>query len=100
MLPARERQLMELILRCGHTEALETGIQTVRLQPLRSLPLPVIPISFAVADAAGETLVEQLSLELTIATQGTSPRSRKSAGKRHRAPQTPHAETSHVEPEE
>jgi anion-transporting ArsA/GET3 family ATPase len=99
-LPARERQLMDLLLRCGHTEALETGIQTVRLQPLRSLPLPVIPISFAVADAAGETLVEQLSLELTIATQGTSPRSRKSAGKRHRAPQTPHAETSHVEPEE
>jgi anion-transporting ArsA/GET3 family ATPase len=94
-LPARERQLMDLLLRCGYTEALETDLQTVRLQPLQSLPLPVIPISFAVANAADETIVEQLSLELTIATQDTSPRNRKSAHKRHRAPQA-----SHAEPEE
>jgi anion-transporting ArsA/GET3 family ATPase len=99
-LPVRERQLMDLLLRCGYTEALETDIQTVRLQPLLSLPLPVIPISFVVAGVADKTIVEQISLELTIATQDTSPRNKKSAGKRHRAPQTSHAETSHVEPEE
>jgi hypothetical protein len=48
-----------------------------------------------VADAADETIVEQLSLELTISTQDTSSCNRKSARKRHRAPQT-----SHAEPEE
>jgi len=96
-LSARERQLIELLLRCGHNEAMETDIQTVRLQPLQPLPLPVIPIPFAVADAADETIVEQLSLALTTAAPDPSPRNRKSARQRPRTPQTSHAETSHVE---
>lgn len=104
-LSERERQLMELLLRCGHTEAIETDIQTMRLQPLRSLPLPSIPIPFAVADASNARLVEQLSLALTIATGDSSPRHKKSARPRRPTSQTPpaatfHVETSHVKPEE
>jgi anion-transporting ArsA/GET3 family ATPase len=90
-----ERQWIDLLLRCGHTEAMETDIQTMRLQPLQSLPLPIIPIPFAGAEASDETIVEQLSLALTTAVQDTLPRNKKSVRKRHRAPQT-----SHVEPEE
>lgn len=104
-LSERERQLMELLLRCGHTEAIATDIQTMRLQPLRSLSLPLIPIPFAVADAANTRLIEQLSSALTIATQDPSPRNKKSARPRRRTPQpspteTSQVETFHVEPEE
>jgi anion-transporting ArsA/GET3 family ATPase len=97
---AAERQLIELLLRCGQTEAMETDIQTMRLQPLQSLPLPIVPIPFAVAAASDETIVEQLSWALTTAVQDTSPRNKKNTQKRRRAQRTSHAETSHVEPEE
>jgi anion-transporting ArsA/GET3 family ATPase len=99
-LSTKERQLFELLLHCGHTEALETDIQTARLQPLQSLSLPIIPVPFAVAVAADETIVEQLALALTTAAVEPSPRTKKSAQQRPRAPRASHAETSHVKPEE
>lgn len=99
-LSPKERQLFELLLRCGHTEALETDIQTARLQPLQALSLPLIPIPFAVADTADKTIVEQLSLALTTVAAGPSPRTKKSARQRPHAPRASHAETSHAQPEE
>jgi anion-transporting ArsA/GET3 family ATPase len=99
-LSAKDRQFLELLLRCGHTEAVETDIQTARLQSLQSLPIPRIPIPFVVAEAGDETLVAQLSRELTTAVPEPAPRSRKSGSPRSRAPRTSRVETSHVKSEE
>ena len=90
-LSAKEHQLIDLLLRCGHTEAMATDIQAVWLQPLQPLPLPVISMPLVMADASDGTIVEQLSLELTTGAQDTSTRNRKNDRKRPRAPQTPHA---------
>jgi anion-transporting ArsA/GET3 family ATPase len=89
---AAERQLIDLILRCGHTEAMETDMQSLRLQPLQHLSLPVIPIPFAVAEASDKTMIEQLSQMLTAATQASSLHNKRSARQRRHAVQTSHAE--------
>lgn len=89
---AAERQLIDLVLRCGYAEAVETDTQTARLQSLRHLPLPVIPIPFAAAEGADQTMIEQLSRALTTDTQVSSPRNKRSARRRRHAVQTFHAE--------
>jgi anion-transporting ArsA/GET3 family ATPase len=89
---AAERQLIDLIVRCGHTEAVETDMQTLRLRPLRHLPLPVIPIPFATAEVSDQTMIDQLSRAFTTDTRASSPRGKRSARQHCHTVQTPHAE--------
>ena len=88
---AAEGRLIDLILRCGHAEAVETDTQALRLQPLRHLPLPVIPIPSAAAEGPGRTMIEQLSRALTAGAPAPSLRNKSGARRRCHAAQTSHA---------
>ena len=90
-LSSEARQLIDLILRCGQTEALDAEAQVARLQPLHSLPLPIISLPITDAGGTSETIVEQLSRVMTIVADEPLPRDNTNRRKRSRAYHTTHA---------
>ncbi len=86
-----ERKLIDLILRCGQTEAMDAEAQGARLQPLHNIPLPIISLPVAVSGGADETVVEQLSRVMTTVADKSLPRDNTNRRKRSRAYHTTHA---------
>ncbi len=56
-----ERRVIERVLQCGQEEAALAEAETVRLQPLDTLPLPVIRLPFVQVTEFTASTVEQLS---------------------------------------
>jgi anion-transporting ArsA/GET3 family ATPase len=86
-----ERQVIDLILRCGQTEAMDAEAQVVRLRPLHNIPLPRIALPVARPGKADETIVEHLSRAMTTVADELPPRDGRNRRKRSRAYHTAHA---------
>jgi anion-transporting ArsA/GET3 family ATPase len=56
-----ERRVVERILQCGQEEAALAEAETIRLQPLETLPLPVIRLPFIPVAEFTASTIEQLS---------------------------------------
>jgi len=85
-----ERQVIDLILRCGQTEAMNAEAQVVRVQPLYNLSLPIVFLPVVGSEGASKTIVEQLSRVMTTVADESPPRDNTNRRKRSRADYTPH----------
>jgi hypothetical protein len=84
VVPSAERQLIDLILRCGCTETMNAEAQVAHSQSLHDIPLPIISLPIAEAGEARGTIMEQLSRVMTNVADESPPRNR--ANKRKRSP--------------
>ena len=90
LLSSAERQVIDLILRCGQTEAMDAEAQVMRLQPLRDISLPIISLPIAVSGGTGETIVQHLSRVMTTVADPSPPHDGTKRRKRTRASHTTH----------